>query len=264
MNTITECEKGLLELIDKLRNQYGLINVLNAQYETIRNQRRKIVLVVAGSLKAGKNSFINYLLESDVCPAGIYETTARLTKITHDLQTLVKLESLTGELKEQYEIHSNEQLKEITDNLIALKGAAREEDVCTDIATIQLDRKELENIELWDIPGYDENPLLNSIVEDILKETSIFFILTSIAGGIRDTIVNLIRSCWKKYTDRPKVCFIVTKINQVTMNPKAETTLDNALDHVFRRIQNQFQIELGDEWKSSHFSFHYVRIRNTI
>ncbi len=73
---LSGCEGQLLGLIDKLRNEYGLTTVLDTQYESIRNQRRKVVLAVAGGLKAGKSSFINYLLESDVCPVGICETTA--------------------------------------------------------------------------------------------------------------------------------------------------------------------------------------------
>jgi predicted GTPase len=253
MNILTECERQLLELIDKLRNEYGLINVLDTQYQAIRNQRRKIVLAIAGGLKAGKSSFINYLLESGICPVGICETTARLTKITYGPRKLVKLESINGELKEQYEINTDDELKTITQNLIALKGADREENLCKDIVTIHLDRKELEYIELWDIPGFDENPFLNSIVEDILKETNIFFILSSSTEAVRETTVNLLRSCSEKHKFQPPVCFIITKIDQVTTNPNAETTLDDMLDQRYNQIQDRFKMKLGEEWKSSPF-----------
>lgn len=253
MDTLAGCEEQLLQLIDKLRNQYNLKDVLNGQYESIRTQRCKMVLVVAGSLKAGKSSFINYLLESTVCPVGICATTARLTKITYGQQKLVKLESATGELKEQYEIHNDEQLKEITKKLIALKGDAREKVLCQDIVVIQLDRKELEYVELWDIPGYDENEFLNSVVEDILSKTDIFFILTSITEAVHKTTVDLLRSCSEKHKRQPQACFVVTKIDQVTTNPNAETTLAETLKKIFHQIENRFQMKLGHEWESAMF-----------
>jgi hypothetical protein len=45
----------------------------------------------------------------------------------------------------------------------------------------------------------------------------------------------------------------VTKIDQVTTNPNAETTLDKTLDHIFKRIQDRYQMKLDDDWKSSPF-----------
>ena len=254
LDMLTECEEQLLGLLDKLRNEYNVTDLLNTQYQSILNQRRKIVLAVAGGLKAGKSSFINYLLGLDVCPVGISETTARLTKITYGQQNLVTLKSSTGQPKERYEINNSEDLKEITKKLIALKGVAREENLCKDIVTIYLDRKELENIELWDIPGFDENPFLNSIVEDILKQTNIFFILTSITEAVRDTMVNLVQSCSDKQERPPQLCFIATKIDQVTTNPLAEKSLNDSLDNVFHRIQDRYKPKnFGDNWQSSPF-----------
>ena len=254
LDMLTECEEQLLGLLEKLRNEYNVTDLLNTQYQSIRNQRRKVVLAVAGGLKAGKSSFINYLLELDVCPVGVNETTARLTKITYGQKNLVTLESSTGELKETYEINNSENLKEVTIKLIALKDAAREENLCKDIVTVYLDRKELENIELWDIPGFDENPLLDSIVEDILKQTDIFFILTSITEAVRNTLVNLVRSCSEKQERPPQLCFIVTKIDQLTTNPMAEKSLNDLLDDMFRRIQDRYKPKnFGDNWQSSPF-----------
>lgn len=255
LDILTECEQQLLGLLEKLRNEYNVTDLLTTQYQSVRNQRRKVVLAVAGGLKAGKSSFINYLLGLDVCPVGISETTARLTKITYGQQNLVTLESSTGgQPKERYKIDNSEQFKEVTERLIALKGAAREENLCKDIVTIYLDRQELENIELWDIPGFDENPFLNSIVEDILKQTNIFFILASITEAVRDTMVNLVRSCSDKQERPPQLCFIATKIDQVTTNPTTEKSLNNSLDDLFRRIQDRYKLKnFGDNWQSSSF-----------
>ncbi|CAF1114344.1 unnamed protein product [Adineta steineri] len=251
LDILSGCENELLRLIEKLRNHYGVINVLGTQYDSIRNPRRKIVLCVAGGLKSGKSSFINYLVESDVCPVGICATTARLTKITYGEKLSVKLESIDGNVKEEYGIDNPEQLKEITKKLVALEGSAREDDLCKDIVTIQLNRKELEYIELWDIPGFDENEYLNSIIEDILKETNIIFILQSFGEGVHKTIVDLFRSCTDKHGYQPQVCFVVTKIDQVTTNPKEN--VEDALDNTFHQITEKFQLEIGNDWKSSPF-----------
>ncbi len=240
-------------MIDKLRIEYGLTDIFDTQYQSIYHKRRKFVLAVAGAVNSGKSSFINYLLESSVCPVGVYETTARLTKITYGPQKLIKLISSTGELTNQYEIDTDEKLRDATQNLIALQGTARNEESCKDIVIIELDRKELENIELWDIPGYDENEYLNTIIEDILNDTDLFFISISITEGVRKTIIDLLQSCFEKHKRQPQVCFIVTKIDEITRNLKANTSLENTLDHVFHRVQDSLSMKLGTDWTSSPF-----------
>ena len=253
LDILSECENKLLKLIETLRDKYDVRSVLDPQYISIRNSRRKFVLAVTGGLKSGKSSFINYLLGLDVCPMGICATTARLTKITYGQPELVKLESITGEEKEKYEIQNSGEWKEITERLIALEGSAREGQLCEDIVTIQLNRKELEYIELWDIPGFDENSSLNSIIEDILKKTDIIFILQPLQEGVRKTVVDLFRSCTKNPEFKPQVCFIVTKIDQVTTNPNAENCVEEGLDQIFSAITARFQLEIGTDRKSSPF-----------
>jgi len=79
-------ELDLIHLIDNMREKHPHIldDILKDEYEEIKSHHREnIVITVLGSTKASKSSFINFILENNICPTGNQAATARLTRIIY-------------------------------------------------------------------------------------------------------------------------------------------------------------------------------------
>ena len=84
------------ELADKLDSlEKGLIDHLAAQREHQEGLGRLTVSVV-GDFNSGKSTFINALLEMDLCPVGDEPTTASVTYFVHGDQERIEQESADG------------------------------------------------------------------------------------------------------------------------------------------------------------------------
>ncbi|CAF1431420.1 unnamed protein product [Rotaria sp. Silwood1] len=159
----TDLDERLIGLIDEMRLEYPTIldNILAEEYKEIKKKRAKIIIAVFGSTKSSKSSFVNFLLQVEVCPTGNQAATARLTKITYGSRLRLSLTSSTGIEKETTVFNDTRELLQKAKELIILKNDARKSKLCEDIVEIELPISELKNVELWDTPGFDENMIID-------------------------------------------------------------------------------------------------------
>ncbi|CAF5026776.1 unnamed protein product, partial [Rotaria sp. Silwood1] len=159
----TDLDERLIGLIDEMRLEYPTIldNILAEEYKEIKKKRAKIIIAVFGSTKSSKSSFVNFLLQVEVCPTGNQAATARLTKIIYGSRLRLSLTSSTGIEKETTFFNDTRELLQKAKELIILKNDARKSKLCEDIVEIELPISELKNVELWDTPGFDENMIID-------------------------------------------------------------------------------------------------------
>ena len=191
LNTVQKYEQKLLDIIEQMRDETHVKDALNTEYYSLKNSRKKLVLAVLGCAKSTKSSFINYLLEEKVCPVDFLSTTARVTRIIYGSKRRIYLEGEQGE-----EMNDVDSLYRKAAELVVLEGDDRHDEVkCKKIVTIELPIKQLENIELWDLPGLQENPVIDKIVSTILHDVDLVFALLPIDGGVLFDFLNNIKKC---------------------------------------------------------------------
>ncbi|CAF3869703.1 unnamed protein product [Rotaria sordida] len=174
-----------------MRDETHVNDALNTEYDALKYSRKKIVLAVLGCAKSAKSSFINYLLEEKIYPVDTLSATARVTRIIYGSQWKVYLEGEQGE-----EINDIDSLYRKAIELIVLKGDDRNDETkCKMKVIIELPIKQLKNVELWDLPGLNENPVLDGIVSTILSDVDLVFALLPINGGVLSDFLNNIKKC---------------------------------------------------------------------
>ncbi|CAF4039848.1 unnamed protein product [Rotaria sordida] len=176
LNALEQHEQKLLEIIEHMRDETHANDALNTEYDALKYSRKKIVLAVLGCAKSAKSSFINYLLEEKICPVDVLSATARVTRIIYGSQWKIYLEGEQGE-----EMNDIDSLYRKAIELIVLKGDDRNDETKYKMKVIiELPIKQLKNVELWDLPGLNENPVLDGIVSTILSDVDLVFALLPI------------------------------------------------------------------------------------
>jgi hypothetical protein len=206
LNLISECERDVLEMIKNMRRVPGMENILSRQFECLSSRRKKIVLACVGTMKAAKSSFINYLLEAKICPVGTERTTGLLTRIIYGEKSMVKLVSPDGQEKVSLDVDDETEIEPKARQFIKLEGADRKSDLCKNVVIIQLNRQELREIEIWDSPGSDENPHLDTVIATILADADLVFALTSVIDDMRQSFVKLVQTILSKKKKRSHLC----------------------------------------------------------
>ncbi|CAF3419941.1 unnamed protein product [Rotaria socialis] len=132
----------------------------------------------------------------------------------------------------------------------------------------------LKHIQLWDIPGVDENDTLDQIVDDILADSDIIFAITPLTGGLPDSfltpIKRLLRPTQDELVERvltaqdtlvinsspPKkhaeICFLISKIDDIMRDMNSRLCYQNTLNHLFFEIKTKLNLDLGDNTESSY------------
>ena len=132
--------------------------------------------------------------------------------------------------------------------LIVLEGDDRHDEVkCKKTVIVELPINQLENIELWDLPGLQENPVIDKIVSTILHDVDLVFALLPIDGEVLFDFLQNIKKCLtdncsasglinETYeNDRDiarfqrQVCFVITKIDSVPSISEKDKTRDDIL-----------------------------------
>ncbi|CAF1342869.1 unnamed protein product, partial [Didymodactylos carnosus] len=251
-----ECE--LINLIDEMRREYPTLldDILDKEYKEIKNNRReKVVITVLGSTKASKSSLINFLLQDQICPTGNQEATARLTKITYRQRICLTLKSSTINPSESTVFNNTKELLEKAKELIILKSEARKSRLCEDEILIELPIDELKNVELWDVPGFDENPIINDRVKEILKDTDLILAVIAQHESLRQTAIDFIRPCLEqndtmdnKSKSKPvtKICFIISQIDKFASDGQSKESKDEFLQHIYDKIRQDLNIDFHD------------------
>ncbi len=256
INILKKSEDELIGLIDKMRREYPTLldDILDTEYRQIKNtHREKIVITVLGSTKSSKSSLINFLLQREICPTGNKETTARLTKITYAQQ--IRLRSSTTNSSEPIIFNGTKGLLQEAKKLIILEKDERKSELCNDEIVIELPIEELENVELWDIPGFDENEIINERIKEILKDTDLILAVIPHRESLRQTAIDFIKPCLeqndltnnKNKSERiTKICFIISQIDTYRPDGQSNETKDSHLQHMYDKIQQELNINFRD------------------
>lgn len=232
----------LINLIQRMKAKYphSLADILDDEYQQIQKiDRDNFVITVIGNAKASKSSLINYLLDLQVCPTGNQPTTARLTKVTYGPQLMISLVKSSDESIEKYTFNNQCELFEKTKELIILKNEQRKSNLCEDIVVIELPIDELKHVELWDVPGYDENRVINQRIEEILKKTDLILAVLAQQETLRQTTIDLIKPCLNQQNNRrsvTKICFIISQIDRFYADIQTHESRDVCLQKFYDRI----------------------------
>jgi len=100
-------------------------------------KERKYTLVIAGEVKAGKSTFINALLEAEILPSDVLQTTSAIVEIFKSPQSFVKVTYADGHTKEQHNDPSTPFIDEAND---VLRTACSIQDKYRDIPTVLLNK----------------------------------------------------------------------------------------------------------------------------
>ncbi|CAM4916300.1 unnamed protein product [Rotaria socialis] len=265
LNTLKQYEQNLLKLIEQMRDETHVNDALNTEYYSLKSSRKKLVFAVLGCRKSAKSSFINYLLQETICPVDTLSATARITRIIYGSQWKVYLEGEQGE-----EMNNINSLYRKATELIILQGADRDDKVkCKMKVIIELPIKQLKNIELWDLPGLEENSVLNEIVSTIFPDVDLVFALLPIDGGVSLDFLNNIEKCLTYNRNasglinethdhdhniagfQQQVCFVITKVDSVPSSSQTgkrrDVTLQELSITILERMKNQFNVEINLE-----------------
>lgn len=282
-NMPKKLEFELIKLIENMKEKYpNLLNdILSDEYKEIKtNHRDKIVISVLGSTKSCKSSLINFLLEFDVCPTGNQAATARLTKITYGEHMSLKLIDSGGVKQEEFVFNDPQKLLEKATEVIILQGKYRKSKLCEDEIIIELPINELKGIELWDIPGFDENPVINKRIAEILKDTDLVLAVLAQHDSLKLTAIDFIKPCLvqdeiSRDKNKPvtKICFIISQIDKFKSDELSKETKETFLQHIYDKIREelptkfqQFDYKLSNQFiamcsSPKHSMRHYLECR---
>ncbi|CAF1497976.1 unnamed protein product, partial [Didymodactylos carnosus] len=233
-------------------------------YHTLTNARNKVVIAALGILKSAKSSFINFLLEDEICPTGDEAATARLTKITYGERMKLVHISANGKPSEPRYFHSKQDL--LAEAVTLIKPVTMDERLegMNDEIVIELPLEELKNIELWDIPGLDENKAIDARVKEIVESADVIFGIIPHRERLRQSFQEYMKPHLKinrnfdqsdadvNNSAQKMVCFIVTLIDTFTVNNQTKKSRDTVLQELFDTFKDEMPIELGSDVESSN------------
>jgi len=251
-NMPNKLEYELINLIDEMRKKYpNLLNdILDEEYKEIKSHHRdKIVITVLGSTKASKSSLINFLLEDEICPTGNQAATARLTKITYGEQIRLTLINTSKNKSKSYLFDDKKKLLEKATELIILKNEDRKGRLCEDEVLIELPIEELKGVELWDVPGFDENPIINKRINEILKDTDLILAVLAQQESLRLTAIDFIKPCLitqDKNKSVTKICFIISQIDKYKPDNQSKQTKEEFLQDLYDKIRKELPINFQE------------------
>ena len=253
LNYINDLEEELRTIMERIDNELKNKSdcIFEKEREILRAPRREVVLTCLGGLKSTKSSFINFLLNKPICPTGNAEATARLTKIQYGDKLSV---SLKRHNRAELETHECQNFDEINKKLVELvKFVDDRKEACQDEVIVQLPIEELKGIQLWDVPGFDENDAIDERIKSILQETDIIFALMPLREAFRKTFEYYIRLGIGKNLEKDGntqttnscesvVCFIITCIDQFCIDDQTQLSRDIVLQQLHDKLEETFDM----------------------
>lgn len=238
-NLPMKIESKLLDLIENMRRQHPKIldDVLADECQALKDyQKKNIVITVLGSAKASKSSLMNFLLEDQICPTDNRAATARLTRITYGKQICL---TLRGRQTQSETFENTQQLLIKAREIIILKTEDRKSELCHDEVFIQLPIEELIGLELWDVPGFDENQVINNRIKEILQNTDLILAVLAQHESLRQTSIDFIKPCLEKSDQnkpQTKICFIISQIDRYKPDEQSGESREVFLQHIYEKI----------------------------
>ncbi|CAF4440834.1 unnamed protein product, partial [Didymodactylos carnosus] len=258
LNELKTFEESLINIIEKIHSNSNLKEILTIEHHTIINGRHKIVITFLGSLKSIKSSVINFLLDrgsdKDLCPTGNEESTGRLTKITYGDHVRLALVNRNDGTTEEIPDITEDNLLEEAAKLIKLQAEDRSKK-CGDEIIIEIPVEELRDIELWDIPGFDENMVIDRRINEIVKDADVIFGLIPVQDSLK-----------KSFEDFIKPYLRQNRNYELTQQQSSAATSEEEVDHqkiklieneeceglnLFNKLKSQLEVKLGDDAATS-------------
>jgi hypothetical protein len=262
LNTLKHLQNELINLIEQIRlkNPMQLGTFLDDRYQAIKQNHQDIVVTLLGCLKSSKSSLIDFLLEDQICPTDNTEATARLTKIIYGQQIRLSLISSVGEKQDLGEFNNTRELLKKATELIKLKGEDRKSELCKDEVIIELPIDELKNVQLWDIPGFDENSLIDERIKEILNDTDLIFAVMPQNDGVKQSFIDFVKpylkqnhNMYNKESDKSinnqrkaMICFLISRIDEFKPDQQTFKTQDDILQHIYDQLEHKLDINLSD------------------
>lgn len=130
------------------------IDILNRRIDAIKKD--KFTLLVSGEVKAGKSTFINALLGSEILPSDVLQATSAIVEISKAKKPCVKVEYADGKMKEVEDDPSTpfiDESKVFLSQICSIQEKYRSLPVSLiDDLIIRFDAKSIDNI---DIPSLE-------------------------------------------------------------------------------------------------------------
>ena len=104
----------------------------------------------------------------------------------------------TPDLAQPRTFKNTEKLLQEAQKLIVLQNTERKGDLCNVEILIELPIAELKNVELWDVPGFDENLILDARIRKIFEDTDLILVIIPPRGSLRQTEF-FYKICTKKF-----------------------------------------------------------------
>ncbi len=283
LNATIECLLALRSVRDQVGDaeldpligelDHKLISLENGLIDHLAKQREQqdglglLTVSVVGDFNSGKSTFINAMLEMDICPVGDEPTTASITYFIHGAQ-----ERIERELKDGKRVPLDKS------KYRALASHKKEGDNEPHTFHISIDSPVLEHIRLVDTPGFNAPPPNTNdtrVTQSAVIESDVLFVLMDInKGNPSDTLLDQLdqlsqnssngsrqlvflllnkaealppsqrtevkRVCMEQHEDRFRDAVLVSALQLNENESEDEEPLD-ALNSVMQRMQSAYK-----------------------
>lgn len=169
----------------------------------LREGMDQVTAAVVGDFNSGKSTFINALLQSDLCPTGDEPTTSSVTYFFH------------GDQERIYQLEPGGTRKRLTrDSYGALVRHRKQGDQVPAVFHVALPSSVLEHVRIVDTPGFDAPPPNSNdteVTEREVAESDVLFVLMDASKGnpSKTLLEQLQRLQQSPAADRQKPMFLL-------------------------------------------------------
>ncbi|MFV8829912.1 TcaA NTF2-like domain-containing protein [Alkalihalobacterium sp. APHAB7] len=218
--------------LSKALDNWIHLSMTKDHYTSIREELKTIkedlndelIVMIAGEFKAGKSTFINALLGSEIVTSDVTPATAVVTKLTYGQQKKVLAHFLDGTIKE----YNEEWLEQLTAERSGKFSQVRQQ---LSFIELQLPIELLKTFTVVDTPGLNSSHEHHTYAtERFLKRADVAIWLFSYRNVGTNTEVEWLR---KLYEHKIKPIPIV---NGIDMHDDDEGDLEDVLDFNYRKL----------------------------
>ena len=183
----------------------------------LREGMDQVTAAVVGDFNSGKSTFINALLQTDLCPTGDEPTTSSVTYFFHGDQTRIEQVEPGGTRKRL--------TRESYDELVRHR---KQGDQVPAVFHISLPSQILEHVRIIDTPGFDAPPPNSNdteVTEHGVAESDVLFVLMDASKGnpSKALLEQLQRMQQSPAADRQKPMFLL--INKAEEKPPTQRAM---------------------------------------
>ncbi|CAF0809730.1 unnamed protein product [Didymodactylos carnosus] len=166
-----------------------------------------------------------------------------------------------GTTEEIPDITEDNLLEEAT-KLIKLQAEDRSKK-CGDEIIIEIPVEELRDIESWDIPGFDENMVIDRRLNEIIKDPDVIFGLIpnrnyeltqqqSFAATSEEEVDHQKIKLIENEECESLVCFLITTTDKFTIDKQTKKSKSEVVQNLFNKLKSQLKVKLVDDATASN------------